>query len=167
MTVTVDKSDYIFKYPPICPDFSQYPAVFVCDTAVIYSRCGKVLYCVFQKRTSGQYIPPCFGLLLLPLFEESGHHHFGPVTLVERPKIFGLQRHFVAFNGHPEIEKQHVNSIFYTRQAETLRKDNMYIYVLCKTKSHYYSGTLGSTNMVLYCHQKTPMSFMLQDLKLL
>lgn len=72
------------------------------------------LYCIFQKWTihpsisptsSFKNIPLGFGLLLLPLFEEFGHHHFGAVALVQRPKVFSLQRHFVAFNGQTERDR--------------------------------------------------------------
>lgn len=51
-------------------------------------------------------IPLGLGLLLLPLFEESGYHDLRVVTLVERPKVFGLQRHFVALHGHAEIKRE-------------------------------------------------------------
>lgn len=50
-------------------------------------------------------IPLGSGLLLLPLFEELGHHRFGAVALVQRPKVFGLQWHFVAFNGQTERQR--------------------------------------------------------------
>lgn len=59
------------------------------------------LYSIFLK---GDDIPSGFGLFLLPFSKEFGHHQFGAVTWVERPKIFGFERHFVTFNGQTETE---------------------------------------------------------------
>lgn len=87
------------------------------------------LYCILHSQYSpNSSIPPTcsfkniplgFGLLLLPFFEEFEHHHFGGVTLVQRPKVFGLQRHFVAFHGHTEREKQQFNLNFYIRNFDS------------------------------------------------
>lgn len=64
-------------------------------------------------------IPLGFGLLLLPFFEEFWHHHLGAVALFQRPQVFGLQGHFVAFNGHTKREKRQFNSIWYIKQFNT------------------------------------------------
>lgn len=69
-----------------------------------------ILHSNLPFATAVRNIPPGFGLLFLPLFQESGHHNFGMVALVEGPKVFGLQRHFVTFHGHAEREKQHFSS---------------------------------------------------------
>lgn len=51
-------------------------------------------------------IPLGLKLLFVPLFKKSGHHLLGAVALVERPQVFGLQGHFVAFNGHAERKRE-------------------------------------------------------------
>lgn len=96
--------------------FLTYPhVVFIYPTntveVVLHSRHASIHHSSFT------HVPLCFGQLLLPLFEEFGHHCFGAVTLVQRPQVLDLKGHFVAFNGHTEGEKEQTNLV---HQGSTL-----------------------------------------------
>ncbi len=108
-----------------------------------------ILHLSIPPTSSFTNLPSGFGLLFLPLFEEFGHHRFGAVALVQRPKVFGLQGHFVAFNGHTERERNRNLTISGTLNTSTLtsvitvNKRDIAYSAVCLTSFHCFLSLCG------------------------